>query len=109
MKSIKYVVMGIILITFFLYSARYLGNNKRERELYKEQVKNLSNEINKLQVEKDSLMLRIDSLYEVKNQIDTIYEKEIQIYEKTIDDILTQSASDDVLFFSRYLSKTFGE
>lgn len=109
MKYIKQIGVTILVALCFLYGCKYLGSKNKEIDSYKEQVKELTIELDILQSQKDSLAFKVDSLYEIKNKIDTVYEKQVQIYEKTIDDILTQSTSDDILFFSRYLSENPGK
>ena len=93
----------VLLIVWGIYLIRNQdGVYIKDKE---EQIKTLNSKIDSLELNKSILVLTLDSLYEAKNKVDSVIIKTKEFYEKDINDILTQSTSDDILFFTNYLSE----
>lgn len=93
----------VLLIVWGIYLIRNQdGVYIKDKEA---QIKTLNSKIDSLELNKSILVLTLDSLYEAKNKVDSVIIKTKEFYEKDINDILTQSTSDDILFFTNYLSE----
>lgn len=106
-QELKYILAICIVVLLFFFTI--YGIRTQEKDYYKKtgaEIGLLQSKIDSLERDKSSLLVSIDSLTLLKDKVDSTIIIKKQYYEKSIDSILTQSTSDDVLFFSKYLSES---
>lgn len=103
MSNVKTVILIIQLILIGLVFYLIYNNSKTttpspEYQSLIEKIDSLNTELNILKLQKDSLLNVIDTSKVKVKVIERWYEKELT-------DITNQSISDDVVFFTKYLSE----
>lgn len=98
-----WVLLLVTIVALVVYAA--ITSNHKEEVIYPsygelvEHIDSLNNELSLLLLERDSLYKTIQ---QSEKKVDTIE----HWYEKELIDITNQSITDDVVFFTEYLSET---
>ena len=99
------IVIRSICVVGLIFLALVIGRSCAPTTDSSEEIDTLKGKIEQLNKEKEVIQRDLDSLVLEVNKIDTVIDLQIKWHEKNITDILSNSVSDDALFFREYLSK----